>query len=140
MVWRWISATSSASAPQAVPAIDRYLATRAERRPEQPVGAGNRDQLIKRQLAELDSWRAWSFRGYRLKQYVDRAGGRRFLCNSGRQGPQRRQRLTHRILVVDDDQHIREVICVALRKAGMVAREARDGKEALSRFAGDRPN
>ena len=47
--------------------------------------------------------------------------------------------MTHRILVVDDDQHIREVICVALRKAGMVAREARDGKEALSRFAGDRP-
>jgi two-component system, OmpR family, response regulator len=47
--------------------------------------------------------------------------------------------LTHRILVVDDDQHIREVICVALRKAGMVAQEARDGKEALSRFAGDRP-
>jgi two-component system OmpR family response regulator len=47
--------------------------------------------------------------------------------------------LTHRILVVDDDQHIREVICVALRKAGMVAQEARDGKEALARFAGDRP-
>jgi two-component system OmpR family response regulator len=47
--------------------------------------------------------------------------------------------LTHRILVVDDDQHIREVICVALRKAGMVAQEARDGREALTRFAGDRP-
>jgi two-component system OmpR family response regulator len=47
--------------------------------------------------------------------------------------------LTHRILVVDDDQHIREVICVALRKAGMVAQEARDGKEALSRFAADPP-
>jgi two-component system OmpR family response regulator len=37
--------------------------------------------------------------------------------------------LTHRILVVDDDQHIREVICVALRKAGMVPREARDGRK-----------
>jgi len=47
--------------------------------------------------------------------------------------------LTHRILVVDDDQHIREVICVALRKAGMVALEARDGKEALARFAGEQP-
>jgi hypothetical protein len=61
--------------PQAVPAIDRYLAAL-------PNGvsfnrgqlAWNRDQLIKRQLAELDSWRAWSFRGYRLKRYVT-AGG-----------------------------------------------------------------
>jgi two-component system OmpR family response regulator len=47
--------------------------------------------------------------------------------------------LTHRILVVDDDQHIREVICVALRKAGMDPQEARDGKEALARFAADPP-
>jgi two-component system, OmpR family, response regulator len=47
--------------------------------------------------------------------------------------------LTHRILVVDDDRHIREVICVALRKAGMVPQEARDGKEALARFVADRP-
>jgi two-component system OmpR family response regulator len=45
--------------------------------------------------------------------------------------------LTHRILVVDDDQHIREVICVALRKAGMAPREARDGREALARFASE---
>jgi two-component system OmpR family response regulator len=47
--------------------------------------------------------------------------------------------LTHRILVVDDDQHIREVICVALKKAGLDPREARDGKEALSCFAADPP-
>jgi two-component system OmpR family response regulator len=47
--------------------------------------------------------------------------------------------VTHRILVVEDDSHIREVICVALRKAGMVPLEARDGAEALSRFAADRP-
>ena len=47
--------------------------------------------------------------------------------------------MTHRILVVDDDQHIREVICVALRKAGLDPREARDGKEALARFAADPP-
>ncbi|MGY3691479.1 DNA-binding response OmpR family regulator [Bradyrhizobium sp. USDA 3240] len=48
--------------------------------------------------------------------------------------------LTHRILVVDDDPHIREVIRVALRKAGMNVAEARDGKEALTRFAGERPD
>ena len=47
--------------------------------------------------------------------------------------------MTHRILVVDDDSHIREVICVALKKAGMVPLEARDGAEALSRFAAERP-
>ena len=46
--------------------------------------------------------------------------------------------MTHRILVVDDDPHIREVIRVALKKAGMSVTEARDGKEALARFAGDR--
>jgi two-component system OmpR family response regulator len=48
--------------------------------------------------------------------------------------------LTHRILIVDDDLHIREVIRVALRKAGMTVFEARDGKEALTRFADDRPD
>ena len=48
--------------------------------------------------------------------------------------------MTHRILIVDDDLHIREVIRVALRKAGMTVFEARDGKEALTRFAGDRPD
>jgi two-component system OmpR family response regulator len=48
--------------------------------------------------------------------------------------------LTHRVLIVDDDLHIREVIRVALKKAGMTIFEARDGKEALTRFAGDRPD
>jgi len=48
--------------------------------------------------------------------------------------------VTHRILIVDDDLHIREVIRVALKKAGMTTVEARDGKEALVRFAADRPD
>ena len=48
--------------------------------------------------------------------------------------------MTHRILAVDDDLHIREVIRVALRKAGMTVTEARDGKEGLARFAADRPD
>src|SRR6201996_7814246 len=48
--------------------------------------------------------------------------------------------VTHRILVVDDDLHIREVIRVALRKAGMTVNEAKDGREALARFAADRPD
>ena len=48
--------------------------------------------------------------------------------------------MTHRILTVDDDPHIREVINVALRKAGMAVVEAGDGKEALARFASDAPD
>ncbi|WP_027552023.1 response regulator transcription factor [Bradyrhizobium sp. Cp5.3] len=48
--------------------------------------------------------------------------------------------MAHRILIVDDEGHIREVIRVALRKAGMDVIEARDGKEALSRFATEKPD
>jgi two-component system OmpR family response regulator len=47
--------------------------------------------------------------------------------------------VTRSILVVDDDPHIREVICVALKKAGMSPIPAKDGAEALARFAADRP-
>ena len=48
--------------------------------------------------------------------------------------------MTHRILTVDDDPHIREVIRVALKKAGMAVVEARDGREALARFASEAPD
>ena len=48
--------------------------------------------------------------------------------------------MAHRILIVDDEGHIREVIRVALKKAGMDVVEARDGKEALARFAAGRPD
>lgn len=39
-----------------------------------------------------------------------------------------------RILVVDDDSHIRDVICFALEKAGMTTTIARDGLQALDAF------
>ncbi|WP_439408317.1 response regulator [Bradyrhizobium sp. DASA03076] len=48
--------------------------------------------------------------------------------------------MAHRILIVDDEGHIREVIRVALKKAGMDVVEARDGKEALLRYATDKPD
>lgn len=48
--------------------------------------------------------------------------------------------MAHRILIVDDEGHIRDVIRVALKKAGMDVIEARDGKEALAHFAADRPD
>lgn len=43
--------------------------------------------------------------------------------------------MTRHILVVDDDPHIREVICFALEKAGFEYVTARDGAEALARFS-----
>lgn len=44
------------------------------------------------------------------------------------------------ILVVDDDPHIRDVICFALDKAGLAPVTARDGTEALSEFAKQSPD
>ncbi len=40
----------------------------------------------------------------------------------------------HRILIVDDDPHIREVVRFALNNAGMETAEAEDGQEALTLF------
>jgi two-component system OmpR family response regulator len=45
-----------------------------------------------------------------------------------------------RILVVDDDSHIRDVICFALEKAGMATVIARDGLQALDTFRQGRPD
>ena len=44
-----------------------------------------------------------------------------------------------KILVVDDDSHIRDVICFALRRAGFDVVEADDGRAALAMFARHRP-
>jgi hypothetical protein len=54
--------------PQALPAIDRYL--NREARPC-CIWKEERDGLVKRHTAQLDSWRAWSFRGWRLQRYLD---------------------------------------------------------------------
>ncbi|XUM20992.1 response regulator [Bradyrhizobium oligotrophicum S58] len=48
--------------------------------------------------------------------------------------------MSFRILIVDDDPHIREVLRVALSKAGMAVKEAADGRAALARFTEDRPD
>lgn len=47
--------------------------------------------------------------------------------------------MSRTILVVDDDPHIREVVCFALERAGMQPVEAKDGREALQRFAEVQP-
>jgi two-component system OmpR family response regulator len=46
-------------------------------------------------------------------------------------------RMGHHILVVDDDPHIRDVICYAMEKAGMTVVAAQDGAEALRRLEHD---
>ena len=43
-----------------------------------------------------------------------------------------------KILVVDDDSHIRELICVILSKEGFSIEEATDGKDALSLLEAER--
>ena len=44
-----------------------------------------------------------------------------------------------KVLVVDDDPGIRDVVCFALQKAGFATATAADGEQALARFAADRP-
>ena len=44
-----------------------------------------------------------------------------------------------KILVVDDDPGIRDVVCFALQKAGYATAVAADGEQALARFAADKP-
>jgi two-component system OmpR family response regulator len=44
------------------------------------------------------------------------------------------------ILVVDDDPHIRQLLVFALAKAGLGAREAKDGEEALAMVAEQAPD
>jgi two-component system, OmpR family, response regulator len=48
--------------------------------------------------------------------------------------------MSHKILIVDDDPHIRQVLAFALGKAGMQTAEASDGEGALDAIAAQRPD
>ena len=48
--------------------------------------------------------------------------------------------MSHRILIVDDDAHIREVLSFALVKAGMTTAEAGDGEAALVAVEREKPD
>jgi two-component system OmpR family response regulator len=48
--------------------------------------------------------------------------------------------MPHRILLVDDDPHIREVLAFALTKAGMEIDQAEDGERAMQRIAAANPD
>jgi two-component system, OmpR family, response regulator len=56
--------------------------------------------------------------------------GKRYYRGGFNPGPEG-ARMARKILVADDDPHIREVVSFALEKAGMQAVPARDGREAL---------
>lgn len=42
--------------------------------------------------------------------------------------------MTQRVLVVDDEPHIRDVVCFAIQKAGLACTAARNGTEAMMAF------
>lgn len=44
------------------------------------------------------------------------------------------------ILVVDDEDQVREVVCMVLERAGYAVSQARDGDEALSLYREDPPD
>jgi two-component system OmpR family response regulator len=48
--------------------------------------------------------------------------------------------MSHKILIADDDPHIREVLSFALGKAGMTIAEVGDGEAALAAVERDRPD
>src|SRR5687767_6830832 len=48
--------------------------------------------------------------------------------------------MAHRILVVDDDPHIRELLSFALAKSGMKVEQAADGEEALAAIEASPPD
>lgn len=48
--------------------------------------------------------------------------------------------MPHTVLVVDDDPHIRQLLVFALEKAGLAAREAADGEQALDAVAREAPD
>ena len=48
--------------------------------------------------------------------------------------------MSHKILIVDDDPHIRQVLSFALGKAGMETSEAGDGEAALSAVGAHKPD
>jgi two-component system OmpR family response regulator len=48
--------------------------------------------------------------------------------------------MSHKILIVDDDPHIREVLSFALTKAGMETSQAEDGEAALAAVGSRKPD
>jgi Domain of unknown function (DUF4173) len=54
--------------PQAIPALDRYAAATAKPLPN--YIRGRRDQFAAAHLRDAASWRAWTFRGWRLTRYL----------------------------------------------------------------------
>jgi Domain of unknown function (DUF4173) len=63
--------------PQAIPAIDRYIAARPAAMVVWPFVVARRDVMAKAHRAAMSDWRAWSFRGWRLERYLEEEARRR---------------------------------------------------------------
>ena len=61
----------AALGPQAIPALDRYLAANPRMNPG--FFRRYRDALAAEHLKGAESWRAWTFRGWRLSRYLEHA-------------------------------------------------------------------
>jgi DNA-binding response OmpR family regulator len=48
--------------------------------------------------------------------------------------------LMSKVMIVDDDAHIRELVCALLQNSGFTACEAADGQEALEKIALEKPD
>ena len=68
------------------------------------------------------------------------SGGAAQAFDSARRAVNEMYAMSHRILIVDDDPHIRQVLSFALGKAGMQTAEAADGESALGAIAAQRPD
>lgn len=126
--------------PAAFPAIDRYVAHRRARNTVDTETASlarsraDRERWYREDLAD---WRAWTFRDWRLMRYLDATPAE---LPSGGPTPPGRKTMAHRILVADDDPHIREIICFALEKAGMKPTAVADGAAALREAERGKPD
>ena len=63
--------------PAALPALDMLAAKARASGQRPPIGMDNcRRSLELRQAGRMGDWRAWTFRGYRLKRFLDERDAR----------------------------------------------------------------
>ncbi|MGH1556999.1 DUF4153 domain-containing protein [Caulobacter segnis] len=142
--------------------------TELEGRPLPSTQAQTVTSIRIRVLTDLDrrqaNWRTWSWRDARrleaaralmtrhpttLPWPTRDCEGRLFGAESGHQTPEaltgaslnpEHEAMPQRILIVDDDPHIRQLLVFALEKAGFATIEAEDGEAALARAADAAPD
>jgi hypothetical protein len=103
--------------PHVIPAVDRYIARKHLTALDCLVQW--RSRIAATYTEHMKDWRAWTFRDLRLQHYrAERMDGKSAASATIEQPiiPWETG-VAHRIFVVDDDPHIREVICLPSKKA-----------------------